>query len=495
MTLSKNGFVMLLVSLLCLGVGVTYAQDSNSKNQVKDNTEAQKVVAEAVGNNKAKEAAEKIEGQVKAAAKKQAAQGEFKNVPLAKQYFIKGKKAYDAGDYETALDSFNKALLEDPSNLVLNYLIGKSAYQLGRYDEALFAYERALALDPKHHLSRLEKGRTHFMLGESEAARASFERVLQEELPIAVQQNIELYLAQISAGQKHVFNGALMAGIICDSNATLGTAAITNIGALTADPTQSSDNIFSAALVFNHEVPLYQKQLKWKNSIVGSTSDYFTVHSLDMRLFRFSTGLEYTIKQRHLFSLMLQWMAIQVQEHLYQTVPGGTFKYSYIFSPQFTGKVIVAFNKRHHFQGASTPRSTYFGLLNTQSAGLTWLFNPRNIIDFTFNHSYDKTPRDNSPAQEYNRCSFGISYTAVLSELWNLNLNGQRRIDHYSNEDDYSPGVKRHDKALIGSVALTLKLSPTFMIDGSISYTDNNSNIDRNSYVSHQGSVKMTYLF
>ena len=64
--------------------------------------------------------------------------------------FAVGKKAVDSKNWTAAVDSFRKAVAENPKNPDAYNMLGFSLRALGKFDDAFAAYDKALAIDPKH---------------------------------------------------------------------------------------------------------------------------------------------------------------------------------------------------------------------------------------------------------------------------------------------------------------------------------------------------------
>ncbi|MBN2054526.1 tetratricopeptide repeat protein [bacterium] len=63
--------------------------------------------------------------------------------------FEKGNAAYDQGDYEAALGSYQAIIEQDIHNGSVFYNAGNACFQLGRLGEAILYYERAARLLPR----------------------------------------------------------------------------------------------------------------------------------------------------------------------------------------------------------------------------------------------------------------------------------------------------------------------------------------------------------
>ncbi|GAB6094409.1 tetratricopeptide repeat protein [Desulfatiferula olefinivorans] len=87
----------------------------------------------------------------------------------------KGREAYDAGDYETALDYYIKAQLEAPDKPEVFYNLGNAQYKTGDFDGAVDQYKKALeTTDPRL------KERTHYNLGNAYFRKNDLEKAVGE---------------------------------------------------------------------------------------------------------------------------------------------------------------------------------------------------------------------------------------------------------------------------------------------------------------------------
>ena len=64
--------------------------------------------------------------------------------------FAVGKKAISTNNWPVAIDSFKKAVAENPKNADAHNLLGYSYRAVGKFDDSFASYDKALALDPKH---------------------------------------------------------------------------------------------------------------------------------------------------------------------------------------------------------------------------------------------------------------------------------------------------------------------------------------------------------
>ena len=72
------------------------------------------------------------------------------NPGLERYFFKQGKSAFDAEQFDLAVEPFNKFLLIYPEDIEGTYLLGRSHEALGDAENALRLYARTLELDPNH---------------------------------------------------------------------------------------------------------------------------------------------------------------------------------------------------------------------------------------------------------------------------------------------------------------------------------------------------------
>ena len=91
--------------------------------------------------------------------------------------FDLGVKAVQAGDYERALASLQKAVQDDPRNADAWNYIGFSQRNLKRFDQSLAAYRKALEINPDHRGANEYLGELYLKTGDLEMARERLARL------------------------------------------------------------------------------------------------------------------------------------------------------------------------------------------------------------------------------------------------------------------------------------------------------------------------------
>ena len=68
----------------------------------------------------------------------------------ADEWFNQANAAYNSGNYETAVEFYEKILATDMESVPVYYNMGNAYYKMREYPMAIYSYERALKLDPSN---------------------------------------------------------------------------------------------------------------------------------------------------------------------------------------------------------------------------------------------------------------------------------------------------------------------------------------------------------
>ncbi|MCV6607714.1 MAG: tetratricopeptide repeat protein [Campylobacterales bacterium] len=130
-----------------------------------------------------------------------------------------GVNLFKSKDYQRAYELFNSILFDNFSSVKVNYYLGRSAFEIGEYNQAIASYERVLTLDPNHHLSRLELARTYFVLKLYQQSQIEFETVKEGKIPTQVVKTVDSFLESIKEKKKKSrWSGNIILGVKNDSN-------------------------------------------------------------------------------------------------------------------------------------------------------------------------------------------------------------------------------------------------------------------------------------
>ncbi len=95
--------------------------------------------------------------------------------------FETGLTFFEEGNFQKALESFERCLRNDPQDGNILLLQARSLSQLERFEEALNIFEHLIAFNPKNAEFYSEKGVILFKKGKTEEALKAFDRALELE--------------------------------------------------------------------------------------------------------------------------------------------------------------------------------------------------------------------------------------------------------------------------------------------------------------------------
>ena len=68
----------------------------------------------------------------------------------AEEWFNQANAAYNSGNYESAVELYEKILATDLESVPVYYNMGNAYYKMREYPKAIYSYEKALKLDPSN---------------------------------------------------------------------------------------------------------------------------------------------------------------------------------------------------------------------------------------------------------------------------------------------------------------------------------------------------------
>ncbi|MFZ2450918.1 MAG: tetratricopeptide repeat protein [Methylovulum miyakonense] len=97
------------------------------------------------------------------------------------EYIEQGKRAFQAGDYQTSQTAFNNAISSEPENSAARFDVAEVLAGLGDIQSAAAQYQTVIQQDPRHLQARLKLGQIYLLAAKFEQA----EKMAKEALAIA----------------------------------------------------------------------------------------------------------------------------------------------------------------------------------------------------------------------------------------------------------------------------------------------------------------------
>lgn len=102
-----------------------------------------------------------------------------KKLEAVQELVNQGANAYNAGDFETAVEAFKQATEATPDQPTLWANLGNAYRRLNRHDEAVTAFETAIELDPENAGFYQSLGNLYASKGNADKAQELFEKAVE----------------------------------------------------------------------------------------------------------------------------------------------------------------------------------------------------------------------------------------------------------------------------------------------------------------------------
>ncbi len=430
---------------------------------------------------------------------------------MAKTYIKEGKALLEQKKYKQALEKFNSALVEDPSNFELNYLIGQAAYYSGNYTEAVYAYQRALSLNPSFGQARLELARAHQAKGEWEDSRKALERAQADpNVPQGVREQAERLLAEMGKERRMTLAGSITVGQAWESNANKDPGEIPLIsGGLpvtlngveqTKEPSKKSDTPQSYSLYIIHGYPLEKRGMVWRSTLSSGGSFYHKAKSNTINSAKVTTGLEYAVGP-HLWNFNGSLSTLYTAKILSREGFSGAIRYNYQIRSGWSARGSLSAGRRNHSAAENEFLHKKRGSFSSLSLGTTYFMNAKNVLSGDLSYLNDSSPtaveQEAIPPRadtRFRRYDASAALTHILNSKWTTNGRLSLYRATYRNVNEQYQ-KKRKDTSWLVRVGLVRKWNQFFSGEIAASHRKLNSNIDLYSYNNNILEVQVTSVF
>jgi tetratricopeptide (TPR) repeat protein len=98
---------------------------------------------------------------------------------LAEQYFLRGLKYVDKGEWDLAIEEYSEAIAIDPEFVEAYYNRGNAYYDKGNLDLAISDYDKAIELDPEDPSAYFNRGMVYGFKGNLDRAINDFDKAIE----------------------------------------------------------------------------------------------------------------------------------------------------------------------------------------------------------------------------------------------------------------------------------------------------------------------------
>ncbi|OGQ96999.1 MAG: hypothetical protein A2521_11745 [Deltaproteobacteria bacterium RIFOXYD12_FULL_57_12] len=418
--------------------------------------------------------------------------------PLAAENPLQaGKSYFDQGKFDLAHEALLEAFKSDPGNLDISFYLGRAAFEKGDYEAAVMTFDRILIMNPDASRVKLELARSYLKLGATDTARQYFQEVLATDPPAAVRANVEKYLATIQTlTKKHYFSGLVALGYDFNDNvrsAPISETVKTVIGDVTlVGPTSTPqhDQIFSTTVALNHVYSDQDRSRSWKTSGMVYNALYGKQHDLDVSFFNLSTGPAWR-SESFLLELYGTASYLNLDDDRYLGSIGAGATATFVIDPRLSVSVQLQLSDNNYFQDANRDAFT-----TTVAAGPVLTLD-KNRLSATISLTDENATHD---VYSFLRTGAGLRYDRQLTADLALFASGRYRETNYEGVEALFD-KDRLDKIWDMGVGITKVMwrSATqqrqLSVQLSHTYTDANSTIDLYTYEKNVTATLLQFAF
>ena len=118
--------------------------------------------------------------------------------PQENPYYSQGVREFEEGKYDKAIESFDKAIQQDPNFEDAYHYRGQAYYKLDRYPNAIIDYNKVLQLDPQNAEAYHHRGQAYSISGNYDQAIVDFSKAigLKPDFAAAYSDRAQVYKKQ-----------------------------------------------------------------------------------------------------------------------------------------------------------------------------------------------------------------------------------------------------------------------------------------------------------
>lgn len=384
------------------------------------------------------------------------------------------------------------------------FLLGISAKLSGNLRKSERYFRAALEREPSAGRIRLELAEVLYRQGKLNASRAELVTVRSMNPPEQVRQNIDGFIAQVDAAKadpslrpkvQKSWSAYITAGFTSDSNVNAGpdTDTVFLYGlpfTLSSGAQETHDTAFFLRTGINHQAQL-NNGVVWRSSANLSFTNYFEANAYDTTSLSVSSGPSFKLSDTVGLSVPINYNVQRYNEQ------GSWYSQNWGIAPRLQ---YAARDNLQFYLDTSVSRKRFNGASN------------RDLTAYTFNPSLNFQPHENgniAVGLQYGREDSGLDiYSntvrgAYIGYQHIFREQGIRASITASYTDTQFDGIQaayteaRHDvsRKISANVSYAIPQMDGMTLQGSVSYQDNDSNLDINNYDRTQFSLSLTKNF
>lgn len=393
---------------------------------------------------------------------------------------------YNQKSYEKSYLAFKKLFFENLADEKVNYYLAKSAIGIENYDMAMAAFERILMTNPTNYLIQFEEAKLLYILGKEKESLATLKKLQSLHLAKDLDSKITAFINHIYDNQKLLsFNATFILSLNYLDNANSAPSSqytLPNFDYLgTQGDSEQSDFNHYEYVNFNifKQFREYER-VRIKNGFTYYTKTFQNEKSENFELFSYKPGIEVTTKtNRYYIGAMLE------RYH-----PGNTSENNFDsagveFAYYDKNQKIDVLGQRYYYKNDDKKDKNY----TRYAVGYKYY----NLNNFNITASFNKYLAFHSNRTDLNKISFDttLSYNYNISDNWRVIPSVTYKILNYKDES-IAFGTRRKDRKNELGLLLQRKLNKSSFVNLQTTYDNNNSNHAEYDYKNY--SVGLMYL-
>jgi len=419
-----------------------------------------------------------------------AEEGAEKSAPQAEtgDYRAQAKDLLIDGEYQESYDLLMKNYEANKDDVETNFLLGQVTMALDRPEDAIVYYKGILARDPSLQRVRLELARAYASNRQRELAKMELESVMATKPPKVVGDNIQKYLAALSAQKDWSLRATV--GYLFDSNVNVGPGSDTvqlfgTSFVLSPSSRAQADHGITANLDLNYLKP-FSRKFALQGEAQYNHAGYFNLDMFDTDIFSLSAGPSF--KDTTLTaSIPLLFNYIMIGSERYSYAYGISPQAQYSITQNLLATVTWTGQIQEFYRNSGRT-----GTVWSINSGLKYFIETRGFVQAGYRHSEEETRQaflDNTAD------AINLGAYIVLPAGFSAFVQEQVSFSGYDDKEAAFPHARK-DVQYVTNLNLAKGIGKSgFSLGAGYTFTRNDSNIDLFDYRRHQVTVQLSKSF
>ena len=415
-------------------------------------------------------------------------------------------KLYTDKNYEECYTKFNDLFEKNLNNININFYLGRCAFEIKKYDDAILAFDRVLFEKPDSLRTKVEIARAHFIVKNYKEAKTIFIEIKDD--PNSDAQIIKLaeeYLKKIdSLVSKHSITAMIMEGIHYDSNLNTNSKYDTfnnlylsnyNVYINVNNTTKDLSTWYHQDIGTFKHIYKYSDSLNIKNDFTLYHRDTFqsiyNTNTIKLLSYNPSLNILYNEKLNIDYGIYgdIMWYGGVKYLSSFALFP----KINYIIDKNNNTTTEIKLQKKFYRQSTNKDKNSKYIEIKSK---LTKNINDKVSLSPTITFSRERMINTKSTQTRVDNFAFNFSSSLnyMLTDKFLLNPSISYKYTLYDDTNIFYQTKEEDHKYSIG-LSSTYIFNPTWIIQGTSSYTRQDSNVRPYDYKKYSYGINIIRTF